>query len=405
MKVAIIGGGAAGYFAAITVAETHPSAKVVLFEKGDKPLSKVKVSGGGRCNVTHHNFDPVYLSKCYPRGKNQLKKAFHIFNPSHTIDWFANKGVELYAQDDNRMFPISDDSQTVIDCFQDNMHKLGIRVVTKRTISKLIPKESSWQLCFKNEEVQTFNKIVVCTGGGRKITDFDWLKELGHEIVPPVPSLFTFNMPKHPITKLMGLSVPKVSVQIQGTKLKSNGAMLITHWGLSGPAVLKLSAFGARTLSEKNYQFSITVKWSGDLAHSEIEEMLNNLVTKKGGKQLKNLRPFDIPTRLWAYLLGKKDIDPERTWGSMNPKSVHKLIDLLTNDNYEIKGKTTFKEEFVTAGGIKLTDVDFKTMESKKQPGLYFAGEVLDIDGITGGFNFQAAWTTAFIAGQLSSNS
>lgn len=400
MKVAIIGGGAAGFFAAFSVKEHHPSAVVTLFEKSDKLLSKVKISGGGRCNVTHACFKPSLLSKHYPRGEKQLKRAFAIFQPKDTVEWFAKRGVALKAELDNRMFPESDDSQTIIDCFLKEAQSKNITICKKNPVSSFTKNDTGISLAFKTVN-QQFDKVILATGGSPKLRGFEWLQNSGHSIVEPLPSLFTFNMPKEPITELMGLVVEKATVRIQATKLQYSGPVLITHWGMSGPAILKLSAWGARLLFKKSYQFNIQVNWLSIKNEEEVNSILTEKESTIRKKKIANANPFALPNRMWMYLLEKVQINPDLPWYELSKKNKNKLINVLLNDVYEVCGKTTFKEEFVTSGGVSLEDVDFNTMESKQCKNLYFAGEVLNIDGITGGFNFQAAWTTGYIAGKL----
>jgi len=400
MKVAIIGGGAAGFFAAFSVKEHHPEAKVIIFEKSDKLLSKVKISGGGRCNVTNACFHPSQLSKFYPRGEKQLKKAFSVFQPKDTVDWFANRGVELKAEADNRMFPVSDDSQTIIDCFLREAQLKNIQIIKQSPVVELIPEEKAFTLAFKASK-QYFDKVIVASGGSPKARGFDWIKNLGHSIVSPLPSLFTFNMPKEPIKELMGLVVEDATARIQGTKLQYTGPVLITHWGMSGPAILKLSAWGARILYDKNYQFNVQVNWLSIKNESEVNELLETTLPTIRKKKIANANPFGLANRMWLYLLNKVQINPDSMWLELSKKNRNKLINVLLNDIYAVSGKTTFKEEFVTCGGVSLSDIDMKTMQSRVCKDLYFAGEVMDVDGITGGFNFQAAWTTGFIAGKL----
>lgn len=399
LKVAVIGAGAAGFFAAISCKQHHPEAEVILFEKTSKLLTKVKVSGGGRCNVTN-GFEGVSgFAKHYPRGEKQLKKAFGQFYSKDTIEWFETRGVQLKVEPDGRMFPVTDDSQTIIDCLTREVKKLGVIIKTAEPIRKILPEENG--MCIQlNSGLEMFSKVIVTTGGQPKLDGFKWLGDLGHTIVEPVPSLFTFNMPKNPITKLMGLSVPNATVRIQGTKLMQNGPLLITHWGMSGPAVLKTSAWGARILHDLNYQFVAHINWLGVVKEQEARETIQDMQTASPKKQLKNLCPFELPQRLWDFQLEKCEIELDKPWSELSKKQINKLVEALTNDQFSVSGKTTFKEEFVTAGGIDLADVDFNTMESRKVPGLFFAGEVLNIDGVTGGFNFQAAWTTGFIAGK-----
>lgn len=343
------------------------------------------------------------MAKHYPRGERFLKKAFSQFAVSDTIEWFESRGVKLKTESDNRMFPVSDDSQTIIDCLMKEVSKLGIKVSIKSGVKSLKPDGQQFQLDLDGQPKIGYDKVFVCTGGSPKLSGFDWLMHLGHNIIPPVPSLFTFNMPNEPIRKLMGLSVENAQVRIQGSKLQYSGPLLITHWGMSGPAILKLSAWGARHLNDLDYHFVLQVNWVGGPKELQVRAFFDeHILTNRKAKVL-NRRMFDLPVRLWEFLLQKIELRPDITWGELGNKSINRLVNVLTNDTYAVKGKTTFKEEFVTCGGVDLAEVDAKTMESKWVPGLYFAGEVLDIDGITGGFNFQAAWTTGFIAGKLSS--
>lgn len=400
MIVAIIGGGAAGFFAALSCRAHYPDAEITLYEKSNKLLAKVKVSGGGRCNVTHACFNNSQLVKFYPRGEKQLKKAFGQFNTNDTVQWFDKRGVKLKAEEDNRMFPVSDDSQTIIDCFIREARVSNINILLQHQVEAIICKNDSFLLTINNR-IHTADKVIVTTGGSPKPEGFQWLNKLGHNIEPPVPSLFTFNMPNEEIKKLMGLSVPHATVRVQGTKLKEEGPLLVTHWGMSGPAILKLSAFGARVLNQLNYDFKIQVNWPGNGTEKDIQDELDRLAVNNTKKRILNLNPFALPARLWKFLVEKIGLREDITWGELGKKGQNKLINILLNDVYEVIGKTTFKEEFVTCGGVSLQDVDINTMQSRKCSGLYFAGEVLDIDGVTGGFNFQAAWTTGFIAGKL----
>lgn len=406
MNVIVIGGGAAGFFAALSCKKHHPEFSVSILEKSDKLLAKVKVSGGGRCNVTHACFEDSRLAKFYPRGGKHLKKSFYQFNTKNTVEWFESRGVKLKTEEDNRMFPVTNDSQTIIDCLMDEANKVGVKIQKGIAISGIRKKENGFILNTNQKDFSTAlevtaDKIIIASGGSSKLEGFNWLKELGHKITSPVPSLFTFNMPNESIKKLMGVVTNPVSVKIKGTKLSSEGALLITHWGMSGPAILKLSSFGARELNAMTYKFEVLVNW---INKSEAEA--RNFLTEelKSKKQIGNKNPFSLPNRLWNFLLDKNKIDPELSWNQAHKKSLNKLINTLVNDSYKCEGKTTFKEEFVTCGGVSLDDVSFETMESKVCPGIYFAGEVLDIDAVTGGFNFQAAWTTGFIAGKLATN-
>ncbi|MEM6523497.1 MAG: NAD(P)/FAD-dependent oxidoreductase [Bacteroidota bacterium] len=401
IKVAVIGGGAAGFFAAISCKQHHSNAEVFIYEKTAKLLAKVKISGGGRCNVTH-NCPPISkLVKHYPRGERFLKKAFSHFAVLDTIRWFESRGVRLKTESDNRIFPVSDDSQTIIDCLITEVQKLGITVFTRSGVRSISIKGTTFELEMEGQSVTAYDKVIVCSGGSPKIGGFDWLKRLGHNIQPPVPSLFTFNMPNEPIRKLMGLSVENVRVRIQGSKLQYTGPLLITHWGMSGPAVLKLSAWGARYLNGLNYQFGVQVNWTQGFKEQEVRLTIEDHIAVNRKSKVLNRRVFGLPARLWEFLLNKIEIRNDITWGEIRNKSLNRLVNVLTNDIYTVKGKTTFKEEFVTCGGVDLSEVNSRNMESKIVPGLYFAGEVLDIDGITGGFNFQAAWTTGLISGLM----
>lgn len=403
MNIAIIGGGAAGFFSAIVAKENHPEAEVFIFEKSHKLLAKVKVSGGGRCNVTNSSTTISELIKAYPRGAKLLRKAFHTFSTKDTMEWFESRGVPLVIQDDNCVFPRSQDSQSIIDCFLNECRRLGIKILVSKGISKLRSIQDKIEISFiDTEKTQVFDKVIVATGGSPKRKGLEWLEVLGHKIEEPVPSLFTFNMPNEAIRELMGIVVENAMVNIQGTKLRSDGPLLITHWGMSGPAILKLSAFGARLLNEKNYEFKIQVNW----VHEVNQEMLLNNLTlislEHSNKILANFRPYDLPDRLWQYLLNKAMLSPKKKWTELGKKGLNALVRILSNDIYSVHGKTTFKEEFVTCGGVSLESINAKTMESKVCKNLYFAGEVMDIDGITGGYNFQAAWTTGFVAGKVS---
>jgi len=400
MKTAIIGGGAAAFFAAINTKENFPNSEVVIFEKTNKLLSKVLVSGGGRCNLTNSETSISTFSKHYPRGEKQLKKLFGTFNNQDTKNWFESRGVELVAEQDGRMFPKSNTSQTIYDLFLSESEKVGIKIKLKSGVNS-IKQEAEKILLEVNGIFLLFDKVIVCTGGSPKLEGFNWIKNLGHKIENPVPSLFTFNIPNEKITKLMGLSVPNALLSIEGTKLKKSGPLLITHWGMSGPAVLKLSSFGARLLSDEKYNFNISVSWCGKSNFEKIKDEVQSIITENKQKKLFNIRPFNFPKRLWSYLLERSDLSEEKPWGELGKKQLNKLVQIICNDIYSVKGKTTFKEEFVTCGGISSESINIKTMESKHIKNLYFAGEILDIDGVTGGFNFQAAWTTAFIASKL----
>jgi len=399
-KIAVIGGGAGGFFSALICAEYFPEAQITIFEKSNKLLSKVKISGGGRCNLTNSCPDPMLLSKFYPRGSQFLKKAFRRFGTLETQDWFASKNVPLKTESDGRVFPVSNDSQTIIDCFLKEAQKHQIQILKNTPIQKIqILENQIFQLISQKNTIFEADKIIVATGGSPKLRGLQWLADLGHCIEPPVPSLFTFEISNNLITKLSGVSVPKVSVKISGTKLQQSGTILITHKGLSGPAILKLSAFGARELASKKYHFELRISWLHDQKPNIIHQQLQNSKVEIGSRKIRNRNPFQLPNRIWEFLLQKAQIPIAKKWQELSKKDSNRLVEILTNDRYEINRKSTFKNEFVTCGGVSLKDIDSKTMESKKVKGLFFVGEVLDIDGVTGGFNFQNAWTTGFIAG------
>jgi len=400
LKVAVIGGGAAGFFAACSVKRHHPKAEVVLLEKSTKLLAKVKVSGGGRCNVTHACFKNHELVKFYPRGNKKLRPVLDQFSVENTFSWFEKRGVDLKTESDNRVFPTTDNSQTIVDALMSSTKELGVQVRTQQNVSAILPKELI-ELTI-NGQIEKYSHVIIASGGSPKRSGLEWLHQLGHEIIDPVPSLFTFNMPDEGIKKLMGLSVTDVQVKVLGTKLIQNGPLLITHWGMSGPAILKTSAWGARELADMGYEFQIQVNWLGGVLENDFRNQLNTYIQKGGKRKLKNKNPFGLPERLWLHFLDKIEVASEKPWNELSKKDKNRLVNVLTNDQYQVKGKTTFKEEFVTCGGVSLSSVNMKTMESRVVPNLYFAGEVLDIDGVTGGFNFQAAWSTGFVAGQLS---
>ena len=401
MKVAIIGGGAAGFFAAISAKEHHKDAQVTIYEKSTKLLSKVRVSGGGRCNVTHACFEIHELLKFYPRGNRFLKKAFPKFNTTHTVKWFEERGVELKTEKDNRMFPVSDSSQSIIDCLTKETQKLGVEIKLQSTIKELSVLPEGIELDFGTGNSLIVDKLIVASGGSPKLEGFNWLQELGHSIETPVPSLFTFNMPNEPIKELMGAVAENAKVRIQGTKLVANGPLLITHWGMSGPAILKLSAFGARLLAERNYDFKIQVNWINASTEEEYRPIFLSNLAENRKMKIGNLKVEGIPKRLWAFFLDKLEISADIVCLDLSKKKINRIINTLLNDEYSVKGKTTFKEEFVTCGGVSLGEINPFTMQSRVVPNLYFAGEVMDVDGVTGGFNFQNAWTSGFVAGKL----
>ncbi|MBN3581989.1 NAD(P)/FAD-dependent oxidoreductase [Algoriphagus aestuarii] len=399
MKIAVIGGGAAGFFAAI-----HASKKgnfVTIFEKSPKLLSKVKVSGGGRCNVTHRPLEISKLVKNYPRGEKFLKKVFRYFKSEETMDWFESRSVPLKIEEDGRVFPVSDDSQSIIDALLTEANKLGINIKSSTGIREIHQGGTGFKLV-SDKEVFLADILIIAGGGHPKLDGYSFMKHLKHQIVPPIPSLFTFNTPQEPIRKLMGISLPNAHVKIEGTKLNYKGPLLITHWGVSGPAVLKLSAFGAAWLQEHHYEARAIINWNSDYQEQNYLDHLYSYSTSHPHRKVFNYPLFEIPGRLWEHLCEQSDIDVTQTFNGMNKKQFNKLVQNLFCHILKVNGKTTFKEEFVTAGGIALNEVNPETMESIIHPNLYFAGEILNIDGITGGFNFQAAWSTGFLAGKSS---
>jgi len=397
-QLIVIGGGAAGFFCAVNAARMDRSLKVTIIEKSNKLLSKVKVSGGGRCNVTHACFDIAEMSKRYPRGQHFVKKAFHQFFTTDTISWFEERGVKLKTEDDGRMFPVTDSSQTIIECLLKEANKFGVEILMNKEVKSLSMINGEWTIKLSDSRLLTSDYVCIASGGYPKSSMFDWLKELGHTIEEPVPSLFTFNLPKHPITKLMGVSVEKAKIKIQNSKLEEEGPLLITHWGLSGPVVLRLSAWGARELKIKNYELRININWLPDYNEETLRKKFQELRNTNASQKIINKNSFGLPSRLWEFFAEQSGIKNEWRWADLPSTEQNKFIKNLCGYECEVNGKTTFKEEFVTAGGIKLNEVDANTMMSKKVPNLFFAGEVLDVDGITGGFNFQHAWTSGFIA-------
>ncbi|VXB11620.1 Flavoprotein [Flavobacterium sp. 9R] len=389
----IVGGGAAGFFTAINIVERNPKAKVAILERGAEVLGKVRISGGGRCNVTHACFEPNELVKFYPRGEKELRGPFHQFCSGDTIEWFERHGVALKIEDDGRMFPVSNSSQTIIDCFLKATQQLGIKVLTGQSVQSIFKKDNYWKIDTQNQNYQA-EKLILATGSNPKI--WEMLQEFGHAIIPPVPSLFTFNTKDPRIKELPGVSA-KVTVRVKDTKLEATGPLLITHWGMSGPAILKLSAWGARILHDKNYQFTLLVNWLNTIDTEEAIAQLKTLKQEQAKKTVAKKSPFELTNRLWESLVLAAAITSETKWADLSKTQLQNLAQQLTNGIFPINGKSTFKEEFVTAGGIDLKEINFKTMESKIHPNLYFAGEIVNIDAITGGFNFQNAWTSGFI--------
>jgi predicted Rossmann fold flavoprotein len=395
-KIAVIGGGAAGFFFAINCAEKNPDYEINILEKAPKLLEKVRISGGGRCNVTHACFDAKLLAKNYPRGEKELLGPFHAFSPTQTIEWFAKRGVKLKTESDGRMFPITDNSETIIDCFFSEAKKHNIKIRTLAIVDEMKCENEKWHLVINKKDLEIFDVVFIASGSAHKMWDI--LAALGHKVVAPVPSLFTFNIKDSRIKDLMGLSVKNALVAVVDSKLSAQGPVLITHWGLSGPAILRVSAWGARALYERNHRFELTVNWCGEQKFSEVLQQLKVQKSAHHKKIAFQNNLFEIPLRLWQSLCTAAAISEQKIWADCSNKELDTLANQLTKCIFQVNGKSTNKDEFVTAGGIDLKEVDFKTMQSKLLPNLYFGGEVMNIDAITGGFNFQAAWTTAWIA-------
>jgi predicted Rossmann fold flavoprotein len=399
MKIIIIGGGAAGFFAAITAAEANPKADIIILERGQDVLQKVKISGGGRCNVTHACFVPRDLVKNYPRGERELMSPFSRFAAGDTIDWFEKRGVDLKVEDDGRMFPVTDDSQTIVDCLQNSASRLGVKILRGLRVDDFVQSaDGKWQISTQERRFQA-DKLMIAAGSSTAVWAI--LERLGHTIIKPVPSLFTFNIKDNRLKDLLGISVPNAEVSVENEKLNANGPLLITHWGVSGPAVLRLSAWGARVLNQRNYHFTIKINWTGDYSVKEVEAHLEDCKMELHPKKyVSNTPQYELPNRLWQRLIAAAEIGETIRWADISKRHLQQLAAQIAQGVYEVRGKSTFKEEFVTAGGVRLDEVNFKTFESKVLPNLYFAGEVLDIDAITGGFNFQAAWSGAWTAGK-----
>lgn len=399
-RVAIIGGGASGFFAAINIAQRNPQWQVHIYEKSADVLQKVRISGGGRCNVTHHCFEPARLTPNYPRGEKQLYSIFKQFNPQDTIAWFAARGVELKTEADGRMFPLSNVSSTIIDCFLSECQKLGIKIHTSQAVKALtVPADSPGGFVLDTTK-GTFGADRVVLAAGSSGAIWKMMEKGGLRIVPPVPSLFTFHITDDRLKGLMGLSFPQVTARIASSKFESSGPLLITHWGLSGPAILKLSAFAARHLADLSYKFELLLDLSGGMGFDKVRAHLQNYQKENPKRQIKGYPLFDLPRRWWERMTDLQGLAPGYKWEDAGKKVINKLAEEISQGRYMVTGKSTFKEEFVTAGGIALNEVNLKTMECKKVPGLYITGEVLDIDAITGGFNFQSCWSTAWLAAQ-----
>jgi predicted Rossmann fold flavoprotein len=432
-ELIVIGGGAAGIFCAVNAARLNPELRITVLEKTGKLLSKVRISGGGRCNVTHACYDIQEMAGKYPRGGHFVRKALYRWFTKDTVGWFQQRGVELKTEADGRMFPVSDSSQTIIDCLMKELNLFGVEVRMHAQVGEVEIKlqAASYKLQVGEEELRAAScefradngdqkksidrkkrflvrltdgrvleadYVCIACGGYPNSALFEWIRKLGHTIEEPVPSLFTFNMPKHPITELMGVSVPEVVVKISGTKLVERGPLLITHWGMSGPVILRLSAWGARELATRSFRFQILVNWIPSFDEAGARRLLQEYRTEWAGQKTGKRCPFSLPQRLWEWLLGDAGINGATRWADLPAKDQNKLVNRLCACELPVAGKTTFKEEFVTAGGVRLAEVDPSTMQSRKVAGLFFAGEILDVDGITGGFNFQHAWTSGWIA-------
>ncbi len=399
-RLVVIGGGAAGFFCAVNAARLYPQLEVIILEKSARVLGKVKVSGGGRCNVTHHCFSIAEMVRAYPRGQRFLKKAFHHFFTQDTLQWFSERGVELKAEADGRMFPVTNDSQTIIDCLLHEASRYGVQLQLQADVQELLPATNpagGWIIRLRDGRSIVATAVCVAAGGFQKPEQFSWLQQLGIRTVPPVPSLFTFNLPGDPILALQGLSVEQVAVKINGMPHAATAPLLITHWGMSGPAILRLSAFAARDLAAAQWQCSLQVNWAPAFHEASARTAMHDLRQAQGARKVVNTQPFALPRRLWEYLVSLAGILPEQRWADVSAQAQNQLARLVCAQTFAVKGRTTFKEEFVTAGGVALEELNPLTLESRAHPGLFFAGEILDIDGITGGFNFQNAWTTGWI--------
>ena len=406
MDIAIIGGGAAGFMAAIVARRTNPASKVTIFERAQKVLAKVEITGGGRCNVTNSFAAITDMKQAYPRGHKLMKRLMKTFSHEDTYRWFEQHGVPLVTQEDECVFPKAQDSHAIINCLVRQANELGVTICCRHRLVNIHRMEDGrLKLEFENGSHRVFHRTIITTGGSPNGRGLQYLAQLGHDIEPPVPSLFTFNIKDRAFCDLMGTVVEPVVTTIPGTKLRAKGPLLVTHWGVSGPAVLKLSSYAARLLAENDYKVPLAISWTGELTRQEVEENLLKLQTANPRKQVATLHPFGLPSRLWLYILSKLDIDAVKPWAEIGSKTLNRMIETLVNDQYTIAGKGAFREEFVTCGGVSLSSVNSKTLESKVCPNLFFAGEVLDIDAITGGFNLQAAWTTGVVAGQCAAGS
>jgi predicted Rossmann fold flavoprotein len=401
-QISVVGGGAAGFFGAIAAAEAAPTARVTLYEATAHLLAKVKISGGGRCNVTHHCFEPRELAKRYPRGGRELMGAFSRFQARDTVEWFESRGVPLKVEEDGRMFPTTDDSQTIIDCLLGAARRAGVVIRTQCGVKAVerLGAGAGFRLTLTTGEVVLTDRLLLATGGNKSNAGFEFARACGHTIEPPVPSLFTFHIDDPRLKDLAGVSVEEAATAVPGTALKEHGPMLVTHWGLSGPAVLKISAWGARLLAERDYRFALRVNWAPRFNLETARAELERARAAEPRKQVTTWCPLGVPLRLWERLVAAAGIETSTPWARLGNAPLRALAAQVTEAEFAVSGKSLFKDEFVTCGGVRLSEVDFKTMESRLAPGLHFAGEMLDIDGVTGGFNFQAAWTTGWHAGR-----
>lgn len=400
LKVIVVGGGAAGFFGAIACAEAYPDAHVTLLEASRQLLSKVRISGGGRCNVTHACFEPAALVHHYPRGGKALRGAFTRFQPRNTVDWFTKRGVTLKTEGDGRMFPITDNSETIVECLMQAAEEEDVRIKTASPVDEVSLVDGEFHLLLKSGKLVKGDRLLLATGSSPQ--GYRLAKTLGHTIEPPVPSLFTFMIPDPQLHELAGVAVSSAQARLMVPNqkpLEQTGPILITHWGMSGPAILKLSAWGARLLHDQHYRATLQVNWLPSDNLEQVRQTLLNTKTEQGKKTIAANPLFSLPRRLWQYLVQRADIGIDDRWADLSKKALNQLVQELTQGQYSIQGKGVFKDEFVTCGGVNLKEVDFRTMESRVCPGLYFAGEILDIDGVTGGFNFQSAWTTGWLAG------
>lgn len=401
----VVGGGAAGFFGAIQAAEMNPRLKILILEKSGKVLSKVRVSGGGRCNVTHDCQQPGPLARHYPRGKTVLKKLFREFDAKSTIEWFASRGVQLKVEDDGRMFPVTDNSETIIECFMHQAARLKIDLLREKNVINISVENRTFQIQCSDNSAYRARAVLIAIGGHPNKQAYNLITSLQHRIQNPIPSLFTFNDAEKSFRELMGVAVPDAEVRIAGTKFSQRGPLLITHWGLSGPAVIRLSAWAAEHLFEQRYNFVASVNWLGGTGEEEVREQLLFFKTSKRNQRVMSHALFSLPMRLSQKLYALAEVEAHKTWGEISARTMNKLMEQLIRCTFQIKGKTTFKEEFVTCGGVDLSEVDAERMESKLVRNLFFAGEVINVDGETGGFNFQAAWTTGFIAARAITSS